>query len=100
MSEQRILRAMSRSGRRDVTPRGVLAISRGLSAAIPPENVRTQVSTPEGSQHCHEECITCAKRIYKMLAPLRGAALFSDNHRGYRYAQPPANGSHPYRGPT
>ena len=73
-------------------PEGLPEISRGLSAATPPESARNTPRTPEG----------CQKRVgfrtrnhrTEFLAPLRGAIPFHSHTGGVaslRSAQPPAN---------
>ena len=70
-----------------LTPEGVAAISRGLSEAIPPVVAEAIGPTPEGSQQ--------HGMIEFSATPSGVECVDARLNRGYRYAQPPANGFDP-----
>ena len=72
---------------------GFKAISRWLSTATPPENGRNHVCIPEGCQR--GVTISCAGGNPAGRRSLRDRFIRGRAIRGYRVAQPPANGWHP-----
>src|SRR5688572_32368341 len=79
-------------------PEGLPDISRGLSAATPPEPVRKTARTPEGCQD--RSTLASRNRSSKPLALLRGAFPFHTSSGGVvalHTPQPPANFSEPSR---
>ena len=74
-------------------PGGFGAISRWLSGATPPETGRIEFCIPEGCQR--GVTISCAGRSPGGLRSLRDRFIRGRAIRGYRVAQPPANGWHP-----
>ena len=69
--------ALFRGGVLSVDPGRVASISRGLSAAIPPESSVILVPTPEGS---HRRCLQVNRGICRQIRPLRCEASQSILH--------------------
>ena len=77
------------------TPAGVTAISRGSSEATPPVSEREGNCTPEGWRS-PSRAKWLAISLSLRLRPLRGRIENRGlRNRGYRCAEPPANGCNP-----
>src|SRR5258708_18147531 len=76
------------------TPAGVPAISRGLSEAIPPENVVTEPH-PEGVPECVSLEIDTKHWSTASATPPGSSSIYGRRNRGCRSAQPPANNCDP-----
>jgi len=77
-----------------VEPGGFPAISRWLSEATPPEPNDSRVRIPEGCQRVGDGGAMAMFR--EDLRSLRDRGVCVRGVRGCRYAQPPANGWHPF----